>query len=365
MELMQASHQWATRPADERFASLIDLQKHTGNIRENSIGGAVSTKRIDFMPKEGDEMKGLQVVVKDNLLDLNNWSFGQAAALAKCPAGFLRSMPAPIAADCLNYGMKFLRDTEDVGTLRYEPGIIDPVLTAATGPNYGRVWNSEIVDALVKRFGDGVTGQWKVPGEWKKQVEITKENTTLFASDRDMFVFLCDEEHRIDMDNRRDGQPGSLARGFFLWNSEVGDGSLGAAFFLFDEVCQNRIVWGAREYKEIRIRHTSGAPDRWLGEITPVLSEYANSAAKGVQETIKAAQDKKLGDELDKFMSSRFTARLGTMAKAAHEREEGRPIETVWDVVTGLTAHAKTIANNDDRVKVEREAGKLLDLVAA
>lgn len=364
MELMHASRQWASRPADERFTSLLDLQRHTGNIREHSIGGAVSTKRIEFAPKQGDEMKGLQVAVKDNVMDLTHWSFGQASALARCPAGFLRTIPAPLAADCLNYGIKFLRDTEDVGTLRFEPGMVDPTLTAATGPNYGRVWNSEIVDALVGRFGDGVSGDWKVPGEWKKDVPVTKENTTLFASDRDMFVFLCDEKNRIEMDDRRNGAKGSLARGFFIWNSEVGDGSLGAAFFLFDEVCQNRIVWGAQDYKEIRIRHTSGAPDRWLGEITPVLVEYANASAKGVQETIKAAQDKKLGDDLDKFMSNRFTAKLGTLAKAAHEREEGRPIETVWDVVTGLTAHAKSINNNDERVKIEREAGKLLDLVA-
>lgn len=365
MELMHASRQWASRPADERFASLLDLQAHTNKRREGSTAAAVSTRRMEFLPANGDDMKGLQIAIKDDVHDLNHWSFGQAAALAKAPAGYIRQLPAPIAADALNYGMRFLRDIEDVGTLRFEDNGMLPCLTAATGPNYGRVWNASIVDSLVSRFGDGITGQWKVPGEWKKQVEITKDNTTLFASDRDMFVFLCDEEHRIEMDDRRDGQKGSLARGFFLWNSEVGDGSLGAAFFLFDEVCQNRIVWGAREYKEIRIRHTSGAPDRWLAEITPVLTEYANSAAKGVQETIKAAQEKKLGDDLDKFMANRFTARLGTLAKAAHEREEGRPIETVWDVVTGLTAHAKSISNNDERVKIERQAGALLDLVAA
>lgn len=47
-------------------------------------------------------------------------------------------------------------------------------------------------------------------------------------------------------------------------------------------------------------------------------------------------------------MAKRFTSRMG-MPKAAHEREEGRPIETLWDVVTGVTAHAKTIKNQDER----------------
>ena len=31
-------------------------------------------------------------------------------------------------------------------------------LRAATGPAYGRIWDADIVDALVERFGDGVSG---------------------------------------------------------------------------------------------------------------------------------------------------------------------------------------------------------------
>lgn len=364
--LMQASHQWATRPDDQRFLSLLDLQAHTGNIRAHSTGAKESTRDLHFMPVEGDSThKGLQVNVADrHLSDMTHWSFGQAATLAKAPAGFLRSLPAPIACDVLNYSMRFNRDAEEIGILRYNDES-DDTLTAATGPNYGRIWNNQIVSSLVNRFGDGVTGDWKVPGEFGKDVPVTKDNTTLYASDRDMFVFLCDEKNRIEMGDRRDGQPGSLARGFFIWNSEVGDKSMGAAFFMFDYVCQNRIVWGVKDFKEMRLKHTSGAPTRWLNEITPVLQQYANSAAAPVQETIKAAQAKSVKDDLDKFLQNRFTAKMASSIQQAHIREEGRPIETVWDVVTGVTAQAKTISNQDDRVKLEREAGKILDLVAA
>ena len=35
-------------------------------------------------------------------------------------------------------------------------------------------------------------------GEFGKQVEITRDNTTIYGSDRDMFIFLADEENRID-----------------------------------------------------------------------------------------------------------------------------------------------------------------------
>src|SRR5205085_2211526 len=89
----------------------------------------------------------------------------------------------------------------------------------------------------------------------------TKENTTLFASDRDMFVFLADEDRRIEVPGRRNGSGGSMARGFFVWNSEVGDKTLGLGFFLFDYVCCNRIVWGADQYTESRTPPTAGIGD--------------------------------------------------------------------------------------------------------
>jgi hypothetical protein len=43
--------------------------------------------------------------------------------------------------------------------------------------------------------------------------------------------------------------------------------------------------------------------------------------------------------------------------------DEGRPIETVWDAVTGATAYARSIPWQSDRVEFETQAGGLLDLV--
>jgi hypothetical protein len=36
MELMQASHQWRSRPDDERFVSLDDMKEHFERIRAES-----------------------------------------------------------------------------------------------------------------------------------------------------------------------------------------------------------------------------------------------------------------------------------------------------------------------------------------
>ena len=362
MELMQANRQWSTRPDDERFTCLERMLAHFRTIRGESREVIVPSRRVHCLPD--DDNKGLMITGPNgHAYAPTHWSFGQLAQLAEAPAGYLRTLPSPIAADCVNYGLQFKRSVEDVGVLLQRNG--DHVLRAATGPRYGRIWNSDIVAGLVDRFGDGVSGTWRVPGEFGKRVTVTTDNTTLFAGDRDMFVFLADEDHRIEIQNRRNGEPGSMARGFFVWNSEVGASTFGLATFLYDYVCCNRIVWGAAEYKEIRIRHTVSAPDRFLDEMRPALVAYANGSARTVTQAIEHARAARVADKLDDFLAQRFGKRMVDPLKAMHKAEEGRPIETVWDVATAATAYARSIAWQDERVALERKAGDLLEVAAA
>lgn len=366
MELMKASRQWATRPSDERFTNLIDLRNVSQRAYEISRQKNISTRILEVQPAADDQINGLQIVGSNGRPALaTHWSFGQLAGLAGAPAGYLRTLAAPIVADAMNYGLKFNRSAEDIKILLALGDEDKPHdLRAATGPNYGRIWNVDILNALINRVGDGVTGDFKVPGEFGKDVAITKDNTTIYGSDRDMFVFLADEKNRVEVANRRNGRSGSLARGFFLWNSEVGSQSIGFSTFLFDYACSNRIVWGATEYREIRIRHTVSAPDRWMDEVMPTLAAYSESSVRSTEDTIKHAQQRKV-DAVEDFLAKRFTKTIARGALKAHEEEEGRPIETMWDAVTGVTAYAKSIKYQDERVAVERGAGKLLDLVAA
>jgi hypothetical protein len=359
--LMQASEQWRSRPADQRFVSLKELNDHLQYVRQHSAGKVVSSRALTVAPVDGT-VNGLRLVGPNgNAAELTHWSFGQLAQRAGAPAGYLRELPAALAADNLNFGLGYARDVEDLGVLLYKNS--GPVeLRAVTGPAYGRVWNSTISKALLDRFGDERT--FRVPGEFGQRVEVTKDNTTLYASDRDMFVFLADEDHRITIQDRRDGQSGDLARGFFVWNSEVGAQTFGVATFLFDYVCCNRIVWGATEYKEIRIRHTSSAPDRWIEEVAPAIESYANSSTRNIVQAIENAKAKRIDTGIEEFLRKRFTGTQARGIMAAHMADEQRPIESLWDAATGVTAYARGIAYQDDRVKLEREAGAILDLAA-
>lgn len=361
--LTQASRQWASRPSDERFTSLHDMETHFNLIRSQSREAIVPAGRIRAVPS--DDNKGILIEGPNgHAYAPTHWSFGQLAQRAEAPAGYLRTLPAPIAADCVNYGLAFKRTFDEVGVLLHKDAD-NYTARAVTGPRYGRIWNADVISAMVDRFGDGVTGAFRVPGEFGKAVDVTKENTTLYASDRDMFVFLADEENRIEIPNRRDGQTGSMARGFFVWNSEVGASTFGIATFLFDYVCSNRIVWGAKEFKEIKIRHTVSAPDRFMDEIRPALIEYAHSSTRSVTQAIENARQKTLGDKVDDFLAQRFGKRMVEPLKNIHMAEENRPIETLWDVTTAVTAQAKRIQWQDERVDLERQGGAILDLVAA
>jgi hypothetical protein len=361
--LFQANRQWSTRPDDERFTSLPEMLAAAVQHRKNSSARVISSRAIQARPVEGDSKALVAVGPNGQPVNFTNWSFNQLANLAaqgrNLPtATNLRDLPGELAADCVNYGLQ-TRDAEDLGVLLYRNG--ESSLRAVTGPNYGRVWNHTVIQALIDRFGDGVTGDFKVPGEFGHDVEITKANTTLYASDRDMFVFLADEKHRIEIPNRRDGETGSLARGFFVWNSEVGKTSLGLGTFLFDYVCCNRIVWGAQQYQEVRINHTAKAPDRWIEEAVPAIQAYAESSTKTITQAIAEARKARI-DDVDKFLTGRFTRTKAAAIKAAHMNDEGRPIETLWDAATAVTAYARGVGYQDERVQLEREGGRILDL---
>jgi len=352
------SNQWRSRPEDQRFTSLPAMQDAAAAYRLNSAEKVVSSAHIRAIPA-GREVE--LVGERGNHCSLTHWSFGQLAASIKAPADYLRSgLPAEIAADCVNYGLKFgLGSARDFGLLLHRDNN-NLSLDAWTGPRYGRIWNDEVITALMDRFGDGVSGRWRVPGEFGHDVVVDRDNTTLYASDRDMFVFLADEKNRVTIPNRRNGEAGSLARGFYLWNSQVGAKTIGFGAFLFDFVCCNRILWGVEEFAQISIRHTFSAPDRWLDEIVPVLTEFANGSVRTIGDTIAAAQEKKLRGDLNQFLAERFGKKFGERMQLAHQLEENRPIETVWDVVTAATAVARSIPNQDKRVLVEEIAGNLL-----
>ncbi|MBX9775243.1 MAG: DUF932 domain-containing protein [Xanthobacteraceae bacterium] len=370
----RVSSEWFSRPADERYLSLSELFAAVRGRAERSRSRTAESAAIRVEANRDDaERLALMLPGEDVPLVPTHWSFGQLASLVGAPATYLRQLPAPLAGINLQYGLASHR-AELVKTLEVEDGRVE--LRAVTGPDYGRIYDHELVTAVQRIAGDG-TGdtRWKVPGvlDWSTgiynpRVDVTRDTTTLYASDRDVFLFLVDDLNPIEAGRLPDGSPDLYFRGFYCWNSEVGAKTLGIASFYLRAVCQNRNLWGVEDFEEITIRHSKFAASRFAHEAEPALTRFANSSPTPFVNGIKAARERIVActdEERTAFLrkcgfSKSETAKVIETVLA----EEGRKPESIFDFVQGITAVARDKSQQDARLDLESRAKKLLDRAA-
>ena len=364
--------EWAKRADDERFLDLDSLYRHTKLAADESHADTFAP--VDFGIQVQDEQ--LRIALGDVAVAPTHHSFGRLCNMAKVPASYLRQpdVPPALAAACLRNGL--VRGDQDVVQAYIRDGSLSH-LRALTSPSYGRIYDHEVVAAVQKVAGNG-TGdtRWKVPGvlDWgtmtyHTEQTITKQNTTLYASDRDVFLFLVDDRNPIEVGTLRDGSPDMMFRGFYVWNSEVGERTFGVATMYLRAVCMNRNLWGVEDFNEVTIRHTAGAPDRFVESVLPALEAYAEGNTTKVVQGVKAAKlltvasdDDERIDFLGRFDIGRNVAR--DMIAVAELEEERKP-ESAWDMAQAVTAYSRRIVHQDDRTTMEKVSGKILDLAAA
>ena len=371
------SNQWGTRPDDEKF---LDLNSLRAKVNE----WANESSEVEVLPSDINALfdqsrpEYLGVAVDGVEVDLTHYAFDSVARLAGAPPNYLRSLPGPLAAVNLNYGLKTAEPKAIEAYLRQPGDGSAPTVRGITSTRYGRILDRDVVDAVQNIAGNG-TGdtRWKVPGtiEWgsahgvsyNPEVNITTQNTTLYASDRDVFLFLVDDMNPIEVGKLRSGEPDLMFRGFYVWNSEVGARTFGVATMYLRGVCQNRNLWGVEGFNEVTFKHTSGAPDRFIADAAPALVTFAEGAASKLIAGVSAAKAAKVAtDDEERFD---FLARFGFSGKASQRvidtvlAEEGTKPETVWDFAQGVTALARREVLQEARLKMEAVAGKMLDRV--
>ncbi len=370
----RVSSEWFNRPDDERFLSLDDLFASVKGRADRSRTRTVESAAIR-VEAQRDDPEWLALILPGAVAPVapTHWSFGQLASIIGAPAAYLRQLPAPLAGINLEYGLANHR-AEQIKTLETEAGRTE--LRAVTGPDYGRIYDHELVSA-VRRFAGNGTGdtRWKVPGvlDWSSGlynplVDINRDTTTLYASDRDVFLFLVDDMNPIEAGLLPDGSPDLYFRGFYAWNSEVGSKTLGIASFYLRAVCQNRNLWGVEDFQEITIRHSKHAASRFAHEAAPALMRFAKSSPAPFIEGIRAAREKMVAhtddDRLDFLRKRGFSRTESSQIIGTVLAEEGRPPESVFDFVQGITAVARSKPHQDARLTMEAKAKILLDQVA-
>ncbi|NNU60835.1 DUF932 domain-containing protein [Ochrobactrum soli] len=370
----RVSSEWFSRPDDECYLSLFDLH-HAVSIRtERAPVRTIETADIRVeATRDNAERMSLIVPGGREPLAPTHWSYGQLCSLVGAPASYMRQLPAPLAAINLQHGL-LSHKAELVKSLEMDDGRLE--LRAVTGPEYGRIWDHELVAAVMNIAGNG-TGDtmWKVPGtlDWKTMthnpfVDVTRDITTLYASDRDVFLFLVDDTHPIEAGRLPNGEPDLYFRGFYCWNSEVGSKTLGIASFYLRAVCANRNLWGIENFEEITIRHSKFAAQRFAHEAAPALTTFANSSPAPFIAGIRAARERVVArndEDRQTFLRRRgfSKAETGKIIETVLS-EEGRPPESIFDFVQGITAIARGKSHQDTRLELEGKAKKLLESAA-
>lgn len=367
----RVSSEWFSRPDDERYLNLTDLHEAVRCRAECAQARTVESRSIRVeASRDNAERFALTVPGRDQPVAPTHWSFGQLCTLVGAPGSYLRQLPASLSGINLQHGLLSHR-AELVKTLEADDGRIE--LRAVTGPDYGRIWDHELVAAVMQIAGNG-TGdtRWKVPGvlDWAAMthnpfVDVTKDTTTLYASDRDVFLFLVDDTNPIEAGRLPDGSPDLYFRGFYCWNSEVGSKTLGIASFYLRAVCMNRNIWGAENFEQITIRHSKFAAQRFAHEVAPALTSFANSSPAQFVAGINAARQQivaRTDDDRESFLRKNgFSKFEASKVIEVVLGEENRKPESIFDFVQGITAIARGKVHQDARLELEGKAKRLME----
>lgn len=387
MNLMRASNQWASRPPDERFWTIQEMRDACRDYARNAVPVGVNTRTVSL---QHDGQQDLVMSAPDlGTLKprLTNWAFSQLCQRAKAPASFLRELPPNLAAQVLTDRLhsRVSVDESSQGRLLMHQVGNSWIARAITSPKYTRVWNWEVAEAML-----GLGDEWRTPparpcgNDDPRAREATEADCTntnegfwgavrpgdmiapagIYASDHDMFCFMVNESVRMD--------EGGLAKGFFASNSEVGAASLRLTMFWYDGVCGNHIVWGARDVTDVRIFHIGNADKRFASEFVAELHRTAADIPIGDVETIEKAKQFRLGSDKEEVLEALFKLtvlprnRLNEAwewAEKEAERRSGVDPKTAWGQVCGITRMSQECQFTDDRVAMDRSAGKILDLM--
>ena len=384
-----ASNQWATRPEDERFASLPELRTYI-ETRESTIRTYDASPGV--LVPHFDHVKRIPILMDQDSLksyELTNWSTGQLCKFAGVPQSFLATLTPETASIVLRERWDCTVTEREEAPLRVQVSENGrSIVRAITSNKFDRVADLALLGHLDRMASAG----WRLAparpvgdegqhssqarpltaedvGPWTRmQVGEMGVPSGLYASDRDFFAFMLDTEHPIE----EPGQGGALYRGAIVQNSEVGGGALSVAMFIFREVCGNHIIWGSSEFREIRGVHLGSGATSALGKMRIEATGFGD--ALGVASFIKNAKALELAGSKEKLVEMLFSRRiLGksealTVANKAEQWEaiDGNP-RSAWGVaqaITRISQEGDGAQYANVRKASEKPAEKVLALVS-
>src|SRR5438309_1070886 len=353
-----AHREWASRPPDERYASVHALHDaararrsrleeqtiETGEFRTEACGEALTLR----------ETSGRTAA-------LTHWSFGQLATIAGAPPNYLRSLPATIASNAINHGLQRIR--RDQHQLLVEP-TAPWTVHAITSPRYARVHHDELAGRVLDLMA--LHPAWHLPLGYKDgEFGAERVPSGAYLGDRDMFLFIVDGNR--DLDDPTDRTHGGLFRGFILRNSDVGAAALTLDVFLYRAVCGNNVIWGFQHVAGFRRRHVGASiQSAWTASMDAARAALDADTASD-RALLLRATSQELGGTRDAVIETAvrrvdISQKQATEAYTLAEEHETNP-RSVWGYVQGLTRLSQRTPWQDGRYVLDRAASRLLTTV--
>jgi len=366
-ELMNASDQLVTRPADEHFASFRDMQKAARTDQANHREVELPLTDLRFTSLDGT----LRVMRKEggHTYGLTHYSFGQICQAVGSRREFLGSrLSLPVAVTALNDAVQHVDDGAAkllLGTVtnsRLETA--EPVLRAITSPGYCRVWDADLLNEVNEwLLPNGFTPALPTINTDAQRNNILGNNKPcLFRGDRGTFSFYMTPEK----DNQDGHGDRPVRRGVIVGNSEVGQRSLWTKRFVLDEMCANFIIWGAKVVKTQRIIHR-GSSDRnllrrfrtELRQCTPGLAKQEIEILRKANKTFFAPSTKEAAARLAKqFGLTEAFAQQALAAATDAENRGTKALTHAW-IANGVTSAAKATGNADTLAAMAEVGGDI------
>lgn len=338
--LKKAHRELFRRSPDECFETLEELVSYCREEREssNELWHPPST----LMPQVADSSVQLHMGA-DGAFVINHWSFSQLCGLCGVSRATINVLTAETAS-------RALQETRPMGTKPLQILLSDEVVRAIHGTQYSRLWNADLLDAVLDAAPDFQPPQKAATG-----------GTGLYCGQQDLFAFLIDPGGWTEIG----GEP--FAPGFFVFNSEVGRRSLGVQTFWFEAVCGNHLVWDPIEVVDFNRRHTGNIAESLIEirRIIEALARKRDERKDGFARVIAKAMESTVGDSEDatKFLGKHGITR-SLIKKAVTKIGDERKSFTIFTLVDALTQLTQQLRYAGDRTETDAKISKLLALVA-
>lgn len=362
-----AARQYASRPADERFTSVESLIADATADKNHSAERTYNLRDLHVAPRTVDASavgtpgalplaEGLALVSPKGEASMSHWAFGQLARTLGAPAAYLRELPAPLAADCLNYGLTHEAPGTTVNLLARSANGKPPMIRACTSDTYARVWDADLYGAVAHQIM-AHDSSWGLPPVWGGGV------AGAYRGDRDSFLIVTNGGSIVTDPSA--GDSGQMYRGILIRNSEVGASSITIETILYRYICGNHMLWGAIVDQTFKRRHVGSRVVRDTArEIGRIAYNWTHQSAARDEAIIKNLIDREIASTkdavIDELRAMGATAEQAEQAYTRCETQEVAAPRSYWGIAQGLTRLSQEQTHQDGRYELDKLAAIVL-----